>query len=251
MIQALVAFVAAAISHRNMLQGVQHQRCRMLSSKQSAAPVVRRAIRSRAVRMDVRAAAAKPQIMVNSVAGKMGQAVAEATVRAGLELVPYTLAAAEVVSRTKEVEVAGHKVQLVGPDTRDTLLPKLKQQYPQLVMVDYTVPDAIHEMAGLYIKHRTPFVMGTTGGDRAKLLKDVQDAGVYAVIAPNMGKQIVAFQVRGAWQACVGLSTGRRAQHGHVRTYQGTIAHAHWEGRCKGYCMGAGVGPARGLAEAT
>jgi 4-hydroxy-tetrahydrodipicolinate reductase len=32
------------------------------------------------------------------------------------------------------------------------------------------------------------------GGDRAKLLKQVQDAGVYAVIAPNMGKQIVAFQ---------------------------------------------------------
>jgi 4-hydroxy-tetrahydrodipicolinate reductase len=33
-----------------------------------------------------------------------------------------------------------------------------------------------------------------TGGDRARLLKQVQEAAVYAVIAPNMGKQIVAFQ---------------------------------------------------------
>ena len=31
--------------------------------------------------------------------------------------------------------------------------------------------------------------MGTTGGDREKLAEDVRRAGVYAVIAPNMGKQ--------------------------------------------------------------
>ncbi len=32
--------------------------------------------------------------------------------------------------------------------------------------------------------------MGTTGGDREKLTKDVHDSGVYAVIAPQMGKQV-------------------------------------------------------------
>ena len=31
--------------------------------------------------------------------------------------------------------------------------------------------------------------MGTTGGDREKLLMDVQAAGIRAVIAPQMGKQ--------------------------------------------------------------
>ena len=35
--------------------------------------------------------------------------------------------------------------------------------------------------------------MGTTGGDRDKLLADVAAAGHHAVIAPQMGKQ-VAFQ---------------------------------------------------------
>ena len=34
------------------------------------------------------------------------------------------------------------------------------------------------------------FVMGTTGGDREKLMKDVHASGVYALIAPQMGKQV-------------------------------------------------------------
>merc|ERR1719313_1115894 len=36
--------------------------------------------------------------------------------------------------------------------------------------------------------------MGTTGGDRDALMKVARDSGVYAVIAPNMAKQIVALQ---------------------------------------------------------
>lgn len=32
--------------------------------------------------------------------------------------------------------------------------------------------------------------MGTTGGDRHQLVEDTQNAGVYAVIAPQMGKQV-------------------------------------------------------------
>jgi hypothetical protein len=39
---------------------------------------------------------------------------------------------------------------------------QVKQQYPNLVMVDYTLPDVIHDMANLYIKHKTPFVMGVS-----------------------------------------------------------------------------------------
>jgi dihydrodipicolinate reductase len=35
-------------------------------------------------------------------------------------------------------------------------------------------PDVIMDMAALYCKHKTPFVMGTTGGDREKLLRDAE-----------------------------------------------------------------------------
>lgn len=41
-----------------------------------------------------------------------------------------------------------------------------------------------------YAHNGVPFVVGTTGGDREKLLADAQSAGCYAVIAPQMGKQV-------------------------------------------------------------
>ena len=41
-----------------------------------------------------------------------------------------------------------------------------------------------------YARNSVPFVVGTTGGDREKLLADAQSAGCYAVIAPQMGKQV-------------------------------------------------------------
>ncbi len=144
--------------------------------------------------------------MVNSLAGKMGQAVASAVLRAGLELVPYTLCAAEQAAANPTLTASaggasssgGGDVQVaaVGPGAeREALAEQLKQRYGRrLVVVDYTVPDVIHQMADYYVRHQLPFVMGTTGGDRAKLAAQVREARLHAVIAPNMGKQIVAFQ---------------------------------------------------------
>ena len=71
------------------------------------------------------------------------------------------------------------------------------------MIVDYTLPAAVNENAQFYAANRLPLVMGTTGGDREKLMADVAASGSYAVIAPNMGKQIVAFQV-GGWVGGVG-----------------------------------------------
>lgn len=42
----------------------------------------------------------------------------------------------------------------------------------------------------LYCKFSVPFVMGTTGGDRDLLYKNVKDSNIYAVISPQMGKQV-------------------------------------------------------------
>jgi hypothetical protein len=54
--------------------------------------------------------------------------------------------------------------------------------------------------------------MGTTGGDSEQLLADVQAAGTFAVIAPNMGKQ-VSFSDEPGCQASVGHSC-RLLAHG-------------------------------------
>lgn len=45
--------------------------------------------------------------------------------------------------------------------------------------------------AELYSKVGVPFVMGTTGGDRVRLHDTVENSNVYAVISPQMGKQVI------------------------------------------------------------
>jgi 4-hydroxy-tetrahydrodipicolinate reductase len=67
-------------------------------------------------------------------------------------------------------------------------------EHPGMIVVDYTLPAAVNANADLYVACGAPFVMGTTGGDREKLLADVRAARHHAVIAPQMGKQVVAFQ---------------------------------------------------------
>lgn len=143
--------------------------------------------------MAMAANADKPALLINSCLGKMGQAVAEAATAAGVTVLPYTLCAeGEAATRGNggTINVAGQQLQLVEPSGRDQLLQQLKADHPNMIIVDYTVPDVIHDMVNLYIKHQTPFVMGTTGGDRQKILSDVQAAHLYAVIAPQMGKQV-------------------------------------------------------------
>ncbi len=49
---------------------------------------------------------------------------------------------------------------------------------------------AAAENAIFYGQNGVPFVMGTTGGDREQLIEDTKRLKSYAVIAPQMGKQV-------------------------------------------------------------
>jgi hypothetical protein len=44
--------------------------------------------------------------------------------------------------------------------------------------------------AQFYADNGVPFVMGTTGGDPQKVAAAAEVAGVYAVVSPQMGKQV-------------------------------------------------------------
>lgn len=93
-------------------------------------------------RLVVMAAAPRPAVMVNSATGKMGRSVSEAAARAGLAVVPFSLVGEEALAGSK-IDVAGQQVELVGPQQRDAVIERLKQQHPNLVVVDYTVPGAL------------------------------------------------------------------------------------------------------------
>lgn len=130
--------------------------------------------------------------MVNDCAGKMGRAVAEAAVDAGLQLVPFCLTGPGNGGHV--VNIKNIEVNLRDAAEKENIIDEVMQRYPGVIIADYTLPSAVNENAEFYCRRGLPFVMGTTGGDRDKLFKSIHDSGVYAVIAPQMGKQVVAFQ---------------------------------------------------------
>ena len=162
-----------------------------------ARPASRGAMRTRRraiVATRASADGAPTRVMVCGVSGKMGHATACSVVkRAGFELVPYALTKRATAATT---DVLGTEVRGVDVGVEDAgeTLERAKREYPGFIIVDYTQPDSVNSNAALYVKHGVPFVMGTTGGDRERLLREVKESGNYAVIAPQMGKQVVAFQ---------------------------------------------------------
>lgn len=133
-------------------------------------------------------------VMVNACTGKMGHATAEAVVKAGLQLVPFSITGTSEAVVVGNVGVSGIPVELVGPEERQVAIKKIQSEHANLICIDFTLPEAVNGNARFYGENGLPFVMGTTGGDRKQLLHDTESSGVYAVIAPQMGKQVVAFQ---------------------------------------------------------
>ncbi|XP_044982209.1 probable 4-hydroxy-tetrahydrodipicolinate reductase 2, chloroplastic isoform X2 [Hordeum vulgare subsp. vulgare] len=129
--------------------------------------------------------------MVNGCTGKMGVSVAEAATSRGLHLVPVSFSSRENLDKT--IQIGDTDIEIYGPSAREDVLSSVIDEFPDVVVVDYTAPDSVNSNAELYCKLGVPFVMGTTGGDQQLLYKSVQDSKNYALISPQMGKQVVAF----------------------------------------------------------
>ncbi|MBU2028315.1 dihydrodipicolinate reductase [Patescibacteria group bacterium] len=138
-------------------------------------------------------------VMVNGLPGNMAVKVCEHIVKADEKLYPFTLYGRSLtgpeIEQTHFEIKNGFSVELFRPDERDKLLKMMTwhNKYT-FVAVDFSHPSAVNMNAEFYCAHKIPFVMGTTGGDRERLVEVVAETGNCAVIAPNMAKQIVAFQ---------------------------------------------------------
>lgn len=82
-------------------------------------------------------------------------------------------------------------VQLYQPERHEEGLGIALERHPDLLVADFTTPEAVNRNAELYASAGVPFVMGTTGGDRERLYDTVKGSRVSAVIAPNMSIPLV------------------------------------------------------------
>ena len=129
-------------------------------------------------------------IMTNGLPGKVSTVVAEHIADSeDLILHPYSLTGQEV--EKSRISLKGLEISLIKPSERESFLASADKPH---ISVDFTHPSAVNTNAEFYCQNDLPFVMGTTGGDREKLEETVRNSNIVAVIAPNMAKQIVAFQ---------------------------------------------------------
>jgi len=133
------------------------------------------------------------KVMVNGLPGNMSAKAAEHILQDnGLKLIPYALTGPEV--EATEAQIGSQAVKLIKPEDRQGMVESIKKSEGAVICVDYTHPNAVNDNASFYCENGLPFVMGTTGGDRTRLAETVEKSDIAAVIAPNMAKQIVAFQ---------------------------------------------------------
>lgn len=126
------------------------------------------------------------KVMIAGLPGKMASLVTKHIVKAeDMELIAHALSEKKGVFEIKDPHIIlcpldSHKSVIMG-------------EMPDII-VDFTLPKSVNRNAELYCECGIPFVMGTTGGDRDLLRGAVEGSNISAVIAPNMAKQIVAFQ---------------------------------------------------------
>jgi 4-hydroxy-tetrahydrodipicolinate reductase len=149
------------------------------------------------------------KVMINGIPGNVAVVIAKHTMMDDrFELIPYSLTGPEITGNNYTLN--NFSINLLSPDERDAAIIGIKGNEGEFISIDYTHPAAVNGNAEFYCKHRLPFVMGTTGGDRKLLTDTVTEASISAVIAPNMAKQIVGFQAMMEWcaNAFPGLFTG-------------------------------------------
>lgn len=133
------------------------------------------------------------KVMVNGIPGNMATNVAEHVLKDNrFELIPFSITGPEITATA--VTIGLGMVSLFNPDQKEEVITVIKEAAGKFISVDFTHPSAVNSNAEFYCRHKLPFVMGTTGGDRELLDATVASSSIAAVIAPNMAKQIVGFQ---------------------------------------------------------
>ena len=133
------------------------------------------------------------KIMINGLPGKVTSIIAgHALADPRITLLAHSLTGPEI--EADRHTISGTVFELIPPADRNEKMDALVKTHGDFISVDFTHPSAVNDNADFYCKRGLPFVMGTTGGDRDKLIQTVCNSTVCAVIAPNMAKQIVGFQ---------------------------------------------------------
>jgi 4-hydroxy-tetrahydrodipicolinate reductase len=142
----------------------------------------------------------RTKVMLNGLPGNVTQVICrQALADQRIQVLPYSLTGPEI--QIQHCQIGSAAIELIRPELRDDKIEAIREAEGPFIAIDFTHPCAVNGNAEFYCRHRLPFVMGTTGGDRQQLTATVKNSAIAAVIAPNMAKQIVGFQAMMAYAA--------------------------------------------------
>lgn len=140
-------------------------------------------------------------IMINGLPGAMAAETARVCLERGLILVPFGFTGKDPLSKqfvVTTISGLSKSIDLIeGPGVNsdaENIMKGIKNEYPNCIIVDYTHPSAVLSNIQCYSANSCDFVMGTTGVELSRMKSEFEKGDNFAVIAPNMAKQIVALQ---------------------------------------------------------
>ena len=136
-------------------------------------------------------------VMINGLPGAMAAETANVCLERGLTIVPYGFTGKSPLNKHFMLGTSTTIELIEGPginENANSILSRIKSEFPNLIIVDYTHPSAVLPNIAAYTANHCDFVMGTTGVDISEMKNEFNKGSGYAVIAPNMAKQIVALQ---------------------------------------------------------
>jgi 4-hydroxy-tetrahydrodipicolinate reductase len=139
-------------------------------------------------------------VMINGLPGHVAEVIAAHFVNnPRFRVLPFALTGPEI--QIGHCRIGTLAVELIKPEQREEKIAAIQSTEASFICIDYTHPSAVNANVEFYCRHHLPFVMGTTGGDRDKLITTIMQSATAAVVAPNMAKQIVGFQAMMAYAA--------------------------------------------------
>jgi 4-hydroxy-tetrahydrodipicolinate reductase len=167
----------------------------------------------------------RTKVAIHGLPGKMPTKLATrifASESERFKLVPCSLTGPEITSKTVILHkypdlslwpgtggIDDMEIRLITPDEREK--PRAcAELWEADIHVDFTHFSAVNANAKFYCERGWNFIMGTTGGDREELKRTVLNSDILALLAANMLKQIVAFQMmmKFAGNSCPGAFKG-------------------------------------------
>lgn len=141
-------------------------------------------------------------ILFSGLPGLMAVETANLCSSQGLHILPFGFTGQRTTERETHIHGYDGKIinihlykELSVPAEGLRLLRDIKSKHQNLIIVDYTSPKSALNNLRTYIAAECDFVMGTTGLDYEQIHQEFENAKNYALIAPNMAKQIVAIQM--------------------------------------------------------